>query len=69
MKECPTGTTVYTYYFDYETHELICESPHTEGRGIPGRLGKKLRVDFYLPTHNLVIEYDGIHHYEKNKFQ
>lgn len=33
MKECPTGTTVYTYYFDYETHELICESPHPEGRG------------------------------------
>lgn len=25
MKEYPSGTIVYTYYFDYETHELICK--------------------------------------------
>ena len=23
-----------------------------------------LRFDFYLPTHNVLIEFDGIHHYK-----
>lgn len=27
-------------------------------------LGHKLPFDFYLPTENIVIEYDGEHHYK-----
>jgi hypothetical protein len=29
---------------------------------------KKLRFDFYLPKLNLIIEYDGEHHYKENKY-
>lgn len=29
---------------------------------------KKLFFDFYLPDHNLIIEYDGMQHYVINKF-
>ena len=28
----------------------------------------KLRFDFYLPKHNIVIEFDGIQHYKPIKF-
>lgn len=28
----------------------------------------QLRVDFYLPSHNLVIEYNGNHHYQPVRF-
>lgn len=34
-----------------------CVSPYTN---------RKLVFDFYVPTHNLLIEYDGEHHYKKS---
>lgn len=36
----------------------ICKNPHT---------GATLRTDFYIPSLNMCIEYDGIQHFEKVK--
>ena len=34
-----------------------------------GLKGGKLKFDFYVPSKNLLIEYDGEHHYGYNKFK
>ena len=31
--------------------------------GCVSKKGNKLRFDFYLPTYNLLLEYQGLHHY------
>lgn len=37
--------------------------------GLVGNNGiTPLRYDFYLPDYNLIIEYDGVHHYHPKKF-
>ncbi len=33
-----------------------------------GSTGAKLRFDFFLPSHRILIEYDGLHHYESIDF-
>lgn len=36
--------------------------------GLVSKLGNPLRFDFYLPEHNSIIEYDGIHHFKKTDY-
>lgn len=37
-------------------------------KGLVGKEGGQLRYDFYLPSHNAIIEYDGIHHFKKTDY-
>lgn len=48
---------------DYLKYNKI---PYETQKEFPGLIGKykPLRFDFYLPKHNICIEYDGIQHFE-----
>lgn len=48
-----------------EEHNLSFVQEHSF-KDLISNKGKKLRFDFYLPESNILIEYDGIQHYENS---
>ena len=64
---CRTSTGERTIRSYLHSHHIKFFQQHTweDARGVKGG---KLRFDFYLPEHNLIIEYQGEQHYRPNGY-
>lgn len=47
-------------------HEVIVHKEYTFSDCVSPTSGRKLRFDFYIPSHNLILEYHGEQHFRKS---
>ena len=60
------GELIITRFLDKNNIKHISQKMFNNCCGLKGG---KLKFDFYVPSKNLLIEYDGEHHYGYNKFK
>ena len=56
---------IYVWLTHHNFTNFVCEKTFDECKSPKG---VKLRYDFYLPSHNLLIEYDGAQHFGPSAF-